>query len=266
MLLDFARLGYLRWVLVAIGVLVCAYLVLPIVFIVALSFGTSRWLAFPPPGWTLKWYAEFFDSPQWLGSLWTSAQVATIVMVLSVLLGLLASFAIVRGRFRGRTALRFMLLTPMVLPVIVLAVGLYGLLLRLGINGTMFGIVVAHLVIALPFSVIMISNSLIGFDRAIEDAAVVCGASPLQAKLKVTLPAIRLGIGGAAIFSFLASWDEVVLAIFMSSPLIQTFPVRIWTVLRQDLTPVIAAASSLLILLTTVILLAIVVVMQRRSR
>jgi len=154
----------------------------------------------------------------------------------------------------------------MVLPVIVLAVGLYGLLLRLGINGTMFGIVAAHLVIALPFSVIMISNSLLAFDRSVEDAAVVCGASPLQAKLRVTLPSIRLGIGGAAIFSFLASWDEVVLAIFMSSPTIQTFPVRIWTVLRQDLTPVIAAASSLLILLTTVVLLSIVGVMSWRRR
>src|SRR5690606_25805926 len=159
------------------------------------------------------------------------AELGASAMVLSVLLGLCASFASVRGRFRGRTALRVMLLTPMVLPVIVLAVGLYGLLLRLGINGTMFGIVVAHLAIALPFSVIMISNWLLGFDRSIEDAAVLCGASPLQAKLRVTLPSIRLGVAGAAIFSFLASWDEVVLEIFMSSPLIQTFPVRIWTVL-----------------------------------
>lgn len=266
MLLDFARLGYLRWILVGIGALVCAYLVLPIVFIVLLSFGSSRWLIFPPPDWTLKWYGEFFDGPQWIDSLLTSLQVAVIVMVLSVVLGLFASFAIVRGRFRGRTLLRIALLSPMVLPVVVLAIGLYALLLRLGLDGTMFGIVAAHLVIALPFSVIMISNSLIGFDRAIEDAAVVCGASPLTARLRVTLPSIRLGIAGAAIFSFLASWDEVVLAIFMSSPRIQTFPVRIWTVLRQDLTPVIAAASSLLILLTTVVLVSIVLVMRRRTR
>lgn len=266
MLLDFARLGYLRWILVGIGALICAYLVLPIAFIVALSFGSSRWLAFPPPEWTLRWYGEFFDGPQWIASLVTSFKVAVIVMVLSVVLGLFASFAIVRGRFRGRTLLRVALLTPMVLPVVVLAIGLYALLLRLGLDGTMFGIVVAHLVIALPFSVIMISNSLIGFDRAIEEAAIVCGASPLQARLRVTLPSIRLGLAGAAIFSFLASWDEVVLAIFMSSPRIQTFPVRIWTVLRQDLTPVIAAASSLLILLTTVVLLAIVIVMRRRTR
>lgn len=265
MLLDFPRLGALRWVLVGIGGLVCTYLLLPIVLIVFLSFGSSRWLAFPPPDWTLKWYEEFFSDPQWLASVWTSLKVAVIVTALSVLLGLLVSFAIVRGSFRGRSLLRVFLMMPLVLPVVVLAVGLYGLLLRLGLNGTLLGLVAAHLVIALPFSVIMISNSLIGFDKAIEDAAVICGASSFEAKLRVTLPTIRLGIGGAAIFSFLASWDEVVLAIFMSSPRLQTFPVRIWTTLRQDLTPVIAAASSLLILLTTLVLLVACVVIWRRT-
>ena len=264
MLLDFHRLGWIRWALAAFGVAAALYLLLPIVFIALLSFGSSPWLLFPPPGWTLQWYREFFADPQWIGSLLVSLKIAVIVTVLSVLLGLLAALALTRGRFRGRGALQAFLLTPMILPVVVLAVGLYALFLRTGLNGTLVGFVVAHLVIALPFSVIVIANALLVFDRSIEDAAILCGASPLQATLRVTLPSIRLGLLGAAVFSFLCSWDEVVLAIFMASPSLQTFPVRIWTVLRQDLTPVIAAASSLVLLVTLAMLVVGGLVAGRR--
>jgi putative spermidine/putrescine transport system permease protein len=139
---------------------------------------------------------------------------------------------------------------------VVLAVALYALFLRLHLNGSFAGFVIAHLVVALPFAVISICNALERFDKTIEDAAVLCGASPLEAKLRVTLPAIRLGLFGAAIFSFLASWDEVVIAIFMASPDLQTLPVRIFSTLRQDLSPVIAAVSALLVGFTMLLMLA----------
>jgi putative spermidine/putrescine transport system permease protein len=250
MLLDFARLGAWRVALILIAGLVGAYLLLPILLIVALSFGSSQWLQFPPPGWTLRWYEALFDDPEWLASFLTSFQIAAVVTVLSVLIGLMASFGLTRGTFRGREALRALFLTPMILPVVVLAVALYAFFLRLHLNGTFLGFVLAHLVIALPFSIIAISNALERFDRDIETAAIVCGASPLEAKIRVTLPGIRLGLISAAIFSFLASWDEVVIAIFMASPDLQTLPVRIFGTLRQDLSPVIAAVSTLLIALT----------------
>ncbi|CAJ9493897.1 putrescine ABC transporter permease [Burkholderia pseudomallei] len=256
MLLDFDRLGGLRWALMAVGGAVALFLLLPIAFIVELSFGDSQWLIFPPPGWTLEWYRQLFTDPGWLGSLLTSFELAVIVTFFSVLMDLLASLALVRGEFRGRNAVQAFFLTPMVLPVVVLAVALYAFTLRIGLNGTMVGFVIGHLIIALPFSTISISNSLVSFDTALEDAALVCGASPLEVKLRVTLPAIKLGLFAAAIFSFLASWDEVVVSIFMASPTLQTLPVRIWTTLRQDLTPIVAAASSLLVGLTTVLMLA----------
>jgi putative spermidine/putrescine transport system permease protein len=139
--------------------------------------------------------------------------------------------------------------------VVVLAVALYALFLRIQLNGTFIGFVIAHLVVALPFAIISICNALERFDIAIEDAAIICGASPLEAKLRVTIPSIRLGVFGAAIFSFLASWDEVVIAIFMASPDLQTLPVRIFSTLRQDLSPVIAAVSSILVGFTTVLML-----------
>lgn len=250
MLLDFSRLGAWRVALVLIALLVGAYLLLPILLIVALSFGSSQWLQFPPPGWTLRWYEDLLADPEWIAAFFTSFKIAAVVTVLSVLIGLMASFGLTRGTFRGREALRALFLTPMILPVVVLAVALYAFFLRLQLNGTFVGFVLAHLVIALPFSIIAISNALERFDRDIETAAIVCGASPLEAKLRVTLPGIRLGLISAAIFSFLASWDEVVIAIFMASPDLQTLPVRIFGTLRQDLSPVIAAVSTVLIALT----------------
>lgn len=265
MLLDFSRLGSWRVALIIIALLVGAYLLLPILLIIALSFGSSQWLQFPPPGWTLRWYEDLFANPDWISSFLTSFKIASVVTVLSVLIGLMASFGLTRGTFRGREALRALFLTPMILPVVVLAVALYAFFLRLHLNGTFVGFVLAHLVVALPFSIIAISNALERFDRDIETAAIVCGASPLEAKIRVTLPGIRLGLISAAIFSFLASWDEVVIAIFMASPELQTLPVRIFSTLRQDLSPVIAAVSTVLIALTAG-LMALAALLRKDAR
>lgn len=260
MLLSFERLGYWKYILLAITVLTAAFLLLPILFIAALSFGSSQWLIFPPPGWTLKWYSDLFADPRWLESAFTSFKIAVMVTILSVFLGLVTSFGLVRGRFLFRESIKALFLTPMILPVVVLAVGLYAFLLKVGLNGTMTGFVLSHLILALPFSILAISNALEGFDKSIEDAAILCGASPIEAKIRITLPAISHGLFSAAIFSFLTSWDEVVVAIFMASPTLQTLPVKVWATLRQDLTPVVAAASTLLILLTLVLMTLVALV------
>ena len=265
MLLDYDRMGWLKIALLGFTALVAGFLLLPVVFIVLLSFGSSRWLAFPPPGWTFKWYQELFADPAWLDAALTSAKIATMTAMLAVAIGLLASFALVRGQFAGREILRGLLLTPMVLPVVVFAIAIYAFFLRLGLGGTSIGFVIAHTVLALPFAIIPIATALEGFDKSIEDAAIVCGASPLEARLRITLPSIRIGIFSAAIFSFLASWDEVVVAIFMASPSLQTLPVKIWGSLRSDLSPVIAAASSLLVGLTLA-LMVVTALLQRKFR
>jgi putative spermidine/putrescine transport system permease protein len=256
MLLSYERLGALKVALWAITIAVCLFLILPIVFIGALSFGSSKWLVFPPPSWTLRWYQELFAQPRWIEAAGTSLKIAVLTTVCSVLLGLLASFAIVRGRFPGRNALRALFITPMIMPVVIFAVAIYMLFLRIGLGGTLTGFVLAHTILAFPFAFLTITNSLERFDKSIEDAAVLCGAPPLLAILRITLPSIRLGIYSAALFSFLVSWDEVVVAIFMASPTLQTLPVLIWASLRQELTPTIAAASALLVLVTLVLLVS----------
>jgi putative spermidine/putrescine transport system permease protein len=266
MILTLNRMGPGRFVLYGIGIAVALFLLLPVVFIALLSFGSSQWLQFPPPGWTLKWYQALFDDPRWIGSMWNSLKVGVCVMVLSVALGLPAAFALVRGRFPGRAVLHAFFISPMIVPVIILAIALYSLVLRLGLNGTFVAFVAAHLILALPFSIICIVNALEGFDQSVEKAAIVCGATRLQAIRRVTLPAIRLGILSGALFSFLVSWDEVVLSIFMASPGMQTLPVKMWTTLRQDLTPVIAAVSTLLIVLTIAVMLVAAFLRRRFAR
>lgn len=266
MILTLNRMGRGRLVLYTIGVGTAFFLLFPVVFIVLLSFGSSQWLQFPPPSWTLKWYQALFADPRWLMSMATSIKVGIVVTVLSVALGLPAAFALVRGRFPGRTVLHAFFISPMIVPVIILAIALYMLVLKSGLTGTILAFVIAHLILAIPFSIICIVNSLESFDESIEKAAIICGATKLQAIRRVTLPSIRLGILSGALFSFLISWDEVVLSIFMASPGLQTLPVKIWTTLRQDLTPVVAAVSAVLILLTLVVMTVAELLRRRYSR
>jgi putative spermidine/putrescine transport system permease protein len=148
---------------------------------------------------------------------------------------------------------------------VILAIALYAFSLKLGLAGTFIGFVIGHLTIALPFSVICIGNALQSFDATLEQAASICGASRLQTLRRVTFPSIALGIMAAAVFSFLASWDEVVISIFMASPQLQTLPVKMWTSLRMDLTPVIAAASTLLVLASLLVMAGFGIVLIRRN-
>jgi putative spermidine/putrescine transport system permease protein len=245
--------------------LIAAFLLLPIVFIVLLSFGSSQWLVFPPPGWTLKWYGQFFANPQWMDAAMASLKVAVLTTVFALLLGLPTAFALVRGRFAGRDFLYGLFTLPMIVPLVIIAVAVYALFLKLGYTGTLFAFVVSHVIVALPFTVISIINSLKLFDRSIEDAAVICGASRLQAVLKVTFPAIRPGLIAGGLFAFLVSWDEVVLSVMMASPTLQTLPVKMWTTLRQDLTPVIAVASTLLIGLSLAVMLIAALIKRRNE-
>ncbi|HEY0285433.1 MAG TPA: ABC transporter permease [Pseudomonas sp.] len=253
-----------RWGLSLTTALIALFMLLPIVFIVLLSFGSSQWLVFPPPSWTLKWYGQFFANPEWIESVWVSFKVALLTTVFAIALGLPVAVALVRGRFPGRNALYAFFTLPMIVPVVIIAVALYALFLKLGFTGTLFAFVVSHVLIALPFTIITVINSLKLFDQSIEDAAVICGASRLQAFFKVTLPGITNGIVAGALFAFLSSWDEVVLSVMMASPTLQTLPVKMWTTLRQDLTPVIAVVSTLLIMVSLLVMV-VMGLLRRRS-
>ncbi|TIV02817.1 MAG: ABC transporter permease [Mesorhizobium sp.] len=255
-----------RVVLGLVCLLVAIWLVAPTLVVVPMSFNGNKSLSFPPQGFSWQWYENFVTNPEWSTSFLNSLKVASIVAVLATVLGTLAAFGLDRMKARPANLLRMLMLTPMVVPGVVLAIGIYAVYLDAQLVGTLPGFVLAHTILALPFAIIPIATALEGFDKSIEDAAIVCGASPLQARLRITLPSIRIGIFSAAIFSFLASWDEVVVAIFMASPTLQTLPVKIWGSLRADLSPVVAAASSLLVGLTLCLMIVTALLRRRLSR
>jgi putative spermidine/putrescine transport system permease protein len=246
--------------------LVLFFLVLPIAVVIPLSFSSAPYLSFPPPGFSLRWYAHFFSDPDWTDALWLSVWVGLVVMCLSVLLGTPAAFTLVRGRFRGVRLINGFILTPIVVPGIIVAVGVYFFYARIGLVGSPLGLVLAHTCLAVPFVVINVSATLYGFDERLEHAAMSLGASPWVTFRSITLPLIRPGILAGAVFAFITSFDELLVALFVSGSSAVTLPRRMWQQVRFNIEPTIAAVSTLLIIFTTLLLLAAELLRRRSAR
>jgi len=252
------------WPLRIAAALVGAWLIVPTLVVIPLSFTDRATFQFPPPGWSLRYYREFFADPAWLGSLLNSLQLALMVTVAATVLGVAATFALVRGRFRGKSLINGALVAPMMVPGIIVAIAVYAAFLDWQLVGTPQGYVVAHTVLALPFVVITVSSTLRTFDRRLEQAAASLGAGPVATFRQVTLPLLAPGIASGAVFAFVTSFDEVVVSLFIQSPELQTLPVRMFTSVTTEIDPTIAAAASLIVVLTT--LLVLLPQLLRRSR
>lgn len=234
--------------------IVLLFLLVPIIVIPILSFGTSPWLEFPPPGFTMEWYKQLFSSTEWFVPIMNSLRIAIPVVFLSLVFGVPIAYAVVRGRFKGRHLLNSLFVTPMMMPYIIFAIAIYGVYLSTGMTGTFTGIIIAHVILVLPFVITNISNSLRTLNPAIEQAALSCGAGPIKTFFRITLPLIKDGVFAGAIYAFFLSWDEVIVAIFITTPDTMTLPVKIWDSLRLDLSPILAALATLLIVISSVIL------------
>jgi putative spermidine/putrescine transport system permease protein len=240
--------------LVVVAVLIGVWLLAPMLVVIPMSLTDRQSLSFPPSGWSLEWYERFFTEEQWHGALLSSLQIALLVTVLATVLGTAAAFALVRGRFPGKAAVNALLLAPLVVPVVIVAIAVFGVYLRWRLSGTVRGFVMAHTALALPFVIITVSASLRGFDRRLELAAANLGASPWATFRKVTLPLILPGVLSGALFAFITSFDEVVVALFLQSPDVRTLPVQMFTSVTREVDPTIAAASTMILVLTTALL------------
>jgi ABC-type spermidine/putrescine transport system permease subunit II len=239
------------------------FLCAPIAIVVVVSFNATEFIQFPPRGWSLRWYENYFSSRQWVEPTLLSLRVATVTMLLSTVLGTAAAIGLTRGRFRGRRALEFFFVSPMVVPTIVLAIGLYLLFARFKIVGQPLVLYLAHTVVAAPLVIVIVSAALKTTDPAIELAARSLGAGYLRTLWHVTLPAILPAVISGAAFAFLVSFDEVVLAIFLGGPTTTTLPKRMWESVRYEIDPTLTAISTLLVLVPIAILAGVEVV--RRS-
>ena len=251
------------WVFVAV---VLVYLVFPVFVVAPVSFSSAKYLQFPPPGWSLQWYQNYLTRPGWVPATWVSIQVAVITTVLATALGTAASLALVRGRFRGRDAVNSFIVSPLVVPGIIVAIGVYFVFAQAKLVGNIVGLALAHTALALPFVVTNVTATLHGFDERLEYAAMNLGANRWQTFRRITLPIIRPGVFAGALFAFITSFDELIVALFISGSGAVTLPRKMWASLRQEIDPTIAAVSTVLIAFSIVVLLAAELLRQRAER
>ena len=244
---------------------VMAFLVLPLIAILPMSFSSSSLLRLPPPGYSLRWYEAYLFNAGWMNATMNSIIVGSVTAVLSVILGTATAYGFARSSRKGKALLQALILSPLLIPVIVIAVATYSVFSLVGLNGTFAGLIIGHTVITFPYTVVVISAALERFDPRLEQMAVSLGATPVKAFTLVTFPIIRAGIIVALLFAFLNSFDEVVMATFLAGPQTTTLPKRIWDGIRFELSPIIAAVSSILILLSCVVM-GIAEMFNRRSR
>jgi putative spermidine/putrescine transport system permease protein len=249
-----------------VAALVLFYLVFPILVVIPLSFSAGTYLSFPPPGFSLRWSANFFDRTDWLGAASLSLWVGVAVMLLATALGAPAALALVRSEFRGKNFLTGFIISPLIAPVIIVAIGIYFFYARLGLVGNPSALVIAHTALAVPFVVINVSATLQGFDERLEQAAMNLGATPWRTFWQVTFPIIRPGVLAGALFAFISSFDELVVALFVSGTSAVTLPRKMWESIRFEIDPTIAAVSTMLIGLTGALFLSAELLRRRSER
>lgn len=242
-----------RVLMYLVSAVLLAFLMAPSLVVVLVSFSSSPYLQFPPPGFSLQWYREYLGDRAWMSATRVSLQVAALTTVLATTMGTMAAFGLVRGRFRGRQAVSSLLLAPLAVPQIVVAVGIYGLYADLRLIGNWLAISVAHTVLALPLVILTVGASLRNFDTRLEQAALSLGANRWQAIRYVTLPIIRPATVAAAFFAFIVSFDELIIAMFIGG-VRMTLPKKMFDNILVEIDPTIAAISTLLIVLSCLVL------------
>ncbi|MDR6997825.1 ABC transporter permease [Neobacillus niacini] len=237
--------------------LVLLFLIAPTFIVIPLSFSSSRYMEFPPPGFSLQWYDSFFSDPEWMGSLFLSLKVGIASMILATILGTLASVNLARSHSKWTEPIYYILITPMVVPLIIIAVVIYGFFVRLNLQGSFLGLVIAHTIVAIPFVITTVLGSLRSFDIRIEQAAISLGAHPIIAFCKITIPTIMPALISGALFAFISSFDELIISIFVSDSFSKTLPVKMWEGIRLEVDPTLAAIASVLISFSIAVFIAL---------
>ncbi|MEM8657903.1 MAG: ABC transporter permease [Pseudomonadota bacterium] len=247
------------------------FLIAPIVVVMPLSFNaenfftfTPAMLAFDPAGYSFKHYEDFFTNSDWQNALWNSLRIAPVATLLSVSFGTLAAIGLSQDHVPFRRAIMAILISPMIVPLIISAAGMYFFYSRIGLQGTYFGVVLAHAALGIPFVIITVTATLVGFDRSLTRAAANMGADPVTTFFKVQMPLILPGVISGGLFAFITSFDEVVVVLFVGSAGQKTLPWQMFTGLREQISPTILAVATILVVLS-IALLTTVEILRRRS-
>ena len=247
------------------------FLITPILVVIPLSFNaqnfftfTQEMLRFDPAGYSLKHYEDFFTSSAWQQALRNSLSIAPVSTFLAVSFGTLAAIGLSSEHVPFKRAIMAILISPMIVPLIISAAGMYFFYSRIGLQGTYFGVVLAHAALGIPFVIITVTATLVGFDRSLTRAAASMGANPVTTFFRVQMPLILPGVISGGLFAFITSFDEVVVVLFVGSANQQTLPWRMFTGLREQISPTILAVATILVTIS-IILLATLELLRRRS-
>lgn len=246
---------FLRLLFTVLIIFILTFILLPILTIGMMSFNGSRSLSFPIPELTLQWYQNYFNSDIWLSATMYSFQIGFFTACLTTVLGTLAAYALVRGKFKGKHITYILLVTPLIVPPMVLAIALYFFFVELGMIGSIIPIVVGHSIMTLPLFLVTVSSSLQGINENLERASLSLGASRVGTFFRITFPLILPGIISGALFSFLLSFDELLIPMFLGGVNITTLPTQIWGSLTYQVDPTVSAVSSLIIIVMVVLIL-----------
>jgi putative spermidine/putrescine transport system permease protein len=249
--------SFSRTLLFGYAVLAIGALVLPVAIVLVFSFSSDASFAFPPRGFSVRWFRYLAERREFLTAASVSLQVAVIASVVAVGLGMLASLALVRERFAGKDVVEGMLMSPLVLPGIITGVAFLQFMSAVGFRPSFWRLVLAHIVICTPYAIRSISASLYGIDPALEEASRVMGAGRWRTFRRILLPLLAPGVTAAFIFSFITSFDNVVVSIYLIAADTVTLPVRILTYVEWQFDPSIAAISTILTVVTTLLVIAV---------
>jgi len=251
--------------------LIFFFLIFPILVIVPLSFNaedfftfTKEMLALDPAGYSLKHYVDFFTNPDWQQALWNSVSIAPAATILATAFGTLAAIGLSQSHVPYKSTIMAILISPMIVPLIISAAGMYFFYSRLGIQGTYIGVVLAHAALGTPFVIITVTATLVGFDRSLTRASANLGANPVTTFFKVQMPLIIPGVVSGALFAFITSFDEVVVVLFLGSASQKTLPWQMFTGLREQISPTILAVATLMVAIS-IVLLTVLEFLRRRS-
>lgn len=251
--------------------LIFFFLMFPIVVIIPLSFNaqdfftfTPEMVALDPAGYSLKHYLDFFTNPDWQQAMWNSLSIAPMATIVSVGLGTLAAVGLSQSHVPFKRLIMAILISPMIVPLIISAAGMYFFFSAIGLQGTYWGVVLAHAILGIPFVIITVTATMVGFDRSLTRAAASMGAGPVRSFFKIQLPLILPGVISGALFAFITSFDEVVVVIFVGSAGQKTLPWQMFIGLREQISPTILAVATLMVALS-IMLLATLELLRRRN-
>ncbi len=257
----------------AVAGLVLFFLMAPILVIIPLSFNaepfftfTEGMLAFDSEAYSLRWYGSILENPNWLLAIRNSFIVGIAATILATTLGTLAAVGLANSAMPYRRLITALLLSPMIVPLIIIAAGMFFFYTRFNLVGTHLGLIIAHAALGVPFVIVTVTATLAGFDRSLYNAGIGLGASPMRAFRDIVLPIIRPGVISGGLFAFVTSFDEVVLVLFLAGPDQRTIPRQMFSGLREQINPTILAVATLLVLVSGLLLVTRELLRRRSDR